>query len=93
MVEVKVLSAGAPRPLLGELANLSESGLQVDLDQPLDVGTAVRVVFPIPGAGSALKLEGHVRWREPADRGFAHGLALGGLTAEVEGQIREMLGG
>jgi len=92
MVEVKVLSAGAPRPLLGELANLSEGGLQVDLEQPLEVGTAVRVVFHIPGAGAAHSLEGQVRWRQAAGRGFTHGLILDDFTAEVEGQLREMLG-
>lgn len=92
MVEVKVLSRDRAPIALGELVNLGPGGAQVDLGVPLEVGDSVRVAFHIPGGGSPLSVEGRVRWRSAAVRGYSHGLAFQGLTPEEERQLGELLG-
>lgn len=91
MVEVKVLSKEKHPIALGELANLSAAGAQVDLGVPLEPSDSVRVAFHIPGAGNPLSLEGRVRWRTEAARGFAHGLAFEQITPEEARQLEELL--
>jgi len=91
MVEVKVLSRERAPIALGELVNLGPGGAQVDLGVPLDLGDAVRVAFHIPGGENALSIEGQVRWRAEAPRGFAHGLKFQSLTPDEERQLGELL--
>jgi CheY-like chemotaxis protein len=91
MVEVKVLSRDRAPIALGELVNLGPGGAQVDLGVPLDLGDAVRVAFHIPGGENALSIEGQVRWRSSAPRGFAHGLRFQSLTPDEERQLSELL--
>lgn len=91
MVEVKVLSRDLAPIALGELVNLGLGGAQVDLGVPLDPGTRVRVAFHVPSGGVTLGLEGVVRWRRPAEKGYAHGLSFLGLDADDERQLRDLL--
>lgn len=91
MVEVKVLSRDRAPIALGELVNIGPGGAQVDLGVPLDLGDAVRVAFHIPGGENTLSIEGQVRWRTAAPRGFAHGLKFQSLTPEEDRQLSELL--
>ncbi len=91
MVEVKVLSRDRAPIALGELVNLGPGGAQVDLGVPLEVGDSVRVGFHIPGGEAPLGLEGQVRWRASAARGYAHGLRFQNLSPSEERQLGELL--
>ncbi len=91
MVEVKVLSRDRAPIALGELVNLAPGGAQVDLGVPLEIGDSVRVAFHIPGGEAPLGLEGQVRWRANAVRGFAHGLRFQNLSPNEERQLGELL--
>jgi CheY-like chemotaxis protein len=91
MVEVKVLSRDRAPIALGELVNIGPGGAQVDLGVPLETGDTVRVGFHIPGGEAPLGLEGQVRWRANAARGFAHGLRFQNLSPNEERQLAELL--
>jgi len=91
MVEVEVLSRDRSPIGLGELVNLAPGGAGVDLGVPLEIGDSVRIAFHIPGGEAPLSLEGRVRWRTPAARGYAHGLSFQNLTADEERQLGELL--
>jgi CheY-like chemotaxis protein len=91
MVEVRVLSKEKHPIPLGELANLSPGGAQVDLGVPLAPQASVRVAFHVPGGGVTLGLGGQVQWGRPSEQGFSHGIAFRDLSAEDERQLRELL--
>jgi CheY-like chemotaxis protein len=91
MVEVKVLSRERAPIALGELVNLGPGGAQVDLGIPLEMGDSVRVAFHIPGGDTPLSIEGQVRWRSSAARGFSHGLKFQNPTIDEERQLGDLL--
>ena len=91
MVDVKVLSKERAPIALGELVNLGPGGAQVDLGVPLEVGDSVRIAFHSPAGGFPLSLDGQVRWRGTAPRGFSHGLVFQGLSPEDEHALGELL--
>ncbi len=93
MTEVRVLSRDKAPIALGELVDLSPTGAQVHLGLRLEPGSPVRVAFHAPDGGSALSLEGTVRWCETAPRGFAHGLALTDLDTASHDRLHVLLGG
>jgi len=82
---------------VGELANISSGGVQVDLPEALPSGTRLRVAFHIPGEGSAFSLQGRVQWTRPAgltaagDLVYSHGIAFVNFTPEVQEQLGAML--
>jgi DNA-binding response OmpR family regulator len=92
MTEVRVLSRDKAPIALGELVDLSAQGAQVHLGLRLTPGSSVRVAFHTPDGGSALSLEGTVRWCEVAPRGFAHGLELTDIDPVMEERLRVLLG-
>jgi hypothetical protein len=87
-----VLSRDRAPIALGELVDLSSQGAQVHLGLRLTPGSSVRVAFHTPDGGSALSLEGTVRWCEPAPRGFAHGLELVDVDPTMQDRLRQLLG-
>lgn len=89
MVGVKVLSQHGSPMALGELANLSPGGAEVDLALPLDVGSRVRVALHV-SSQVPLKFEGHVQWRARIGQGYAHGVAFAELSPEVAERLREL---
>jgi CheY-like chemotaxis protein len=91
MVEVKVLSRERAPIALGELVDLGRGGAGVDLGVPLEIGDSVRIAFHVPGGEASLSLEGQVRWRAPAVRGFSHGLSFQNLSPDEERQLAELL--
>ena len=91
MVDVKVLSKERAPIALGELVNLGLGGAQVDLGVPLEVGDSVRIAFHSPAGGFPLSLDGAVKWRGAASRGFAHGLAFVQPSPEEENALAELL--
>jgi CheY-like chemotaxis protein len=91
MVDVKVLSKERAPIALGELVNLGPGGAQVDLGVPLEVGDSVRIAFHSPAGGFPLSVEGQVRWRGPASRGYAHGLAFVNVSPDEERALGELL--
>jgi len=91
MVDVKVLSKERAPIALGELVNLGLGGAQVDLGVPLEVEDSVRIAFHSPAGGFPLSLDGQIRWRGTAPRGFAHGLTFQELAADDERALAELL--
>lgn len=91
MVDVKVLSKDRAPIALGELVNLGPGGAQIDLGVPLEVGDTVRIAFHSPAGGFPLSLDGEIRWRGAAPRGFSHGLVFGGISPEDQRALAELL--
>jgi CheY-like chemotaxis protein len=91
MVDVKVLSKDRAPIALGELVNLGPGGAQIDLGVPLDVGDTVRIAFHSPAGGFPLSLDGEIRWRGTAPRGFSHGLVFSAPSADDERVLAELL--
>jgi CheY-like chemotaxis protein len=91
MVDVKVLSKDRAPIALGELVNLGPGGAQIDLGVPLEVGDTVRIAFHSPAGGFPLSLDGEIRWRGTAPRGFSHGLVFAGLSGEDERALGDLL--
>src|SRR5260370_30782555 len=60
-IEVPVsLTCGQRRKLQGELVNLSQGGVGVQLDRELDVREAIHVSFKLPGTRYTLKPHGEI---------------------------------
>lgn len=74
---------------LVQLVDLSPGGAQLGFASPLALGERIRVAFPVPGG--EVSVGGRVRWRGPALRGFAHGLAFEGLAPEEAQHILRLL--
>ena len=95
-MQVRLSSEKGPLAI-GELANISAGGVQVDLREALRPGTRLRVAFPIPGEGSAFSLEGRIQRTRPAGRTAAgdavhsHGIAFVSFSPEVRQQLVQML--
>jgi hypothetical protein len=80
LAEVKVFSRDGAPVAMGELANLSAGGAQLDIDAPLPPGERIRIAFHTPGAAGPLNLDCEVLWwRGSASRRVAHGLAFRNL--------------
>ena len=91
MAQVSVLTREKSPIALGELVDVSENGAQVRLGMALEAGTTVSLAFHVPAGGSALTLEGRVRWCQTGVRGFTHGLAFAEMTSEAGVQLRALL--
>jgi CheY-like chemotaxis protein len=74
---------------LAHLTDLSAGGAQVGFAAPFALGDRIRVAFPVPGG--ELSVAGRIRWRGPAPRGFAHGLAFESLAPDEERHISRLL--
>lgn len=94
---VQVLLSADNFLAVGELANISAGGVQVDLPEAVPAGTPVRLAFHIPGEGSAFSLHGRVQWARPAgvnaagDPVHSHGIFFEAFAPEVREQLAEML--
>ena len=81
---------GKPR-VLGEFVDLSSSGAQMVLMGPFDVGTDVRITLDQSLLNELIHIDGKVVWRKQVETGFAHGVELVNLSAEIEELIRERI--
>lgn len=91
-VDVNVLSPERAPIAPGKLVNLSLSGAQVSLADPLTTGDCVRMAVHLPGGGSGtLNLDGRVQWCVSSGTEFAHGLAFENLTGDAERRLRDLL--
>jgi CheY-like chemotaxis protein len=90
VVEVELPSPGGA-PVVGQMTNIGLGGAQVDLRQPLKVGSRVWLAFNIPGGTSALRLFGEVRWQASSPPGFTHGLAFVELTEAADEKLKELV--
>jgi DNA-binding response OmpR family regulator len=94
---VQVLLSSDNFLAVGELANISAGGVQVDLSEAVLPGTPLRIAFHIPGEGSAFSLHGRVQWSTPAglnaagDAVHSHGIVFEKFAPEVREQLAEML--
>jgi DNA-binding response OmpR family regulator len=91
LAQVSVLTREKSPIALGELVDVSEEGAQVRLGMALEAGTTVSLAFHVPSGGSALTLEGRVRWCQTGVRGFTHGLAFAEMSPEAGVQLRALL--
>lgn len=92
MVGVKVLSVPERGAVaLGELANLSRGGAQVDLVAPLELGSRVRVTLHVGVSETPLSFQGRVCWQLGIARGFAHGVAFSDLSPDLEARLAELV--
>ncbi len=58
------LSCGPRRKLQGELVNLSQGGVGVQLDRELDVRESIQVSFKLPGTRYTVKARGEIAWTD-----------------------------
>ena len=92
IVDVTLLSQDGEPAVVGKLVDLSASGLQMEMNVPLETGDRVRIILHVPGGPTAqLKLDGTVLWRRDVDTGFAYGLDLGTLTREDSRRLSAFL--
>ena len=91
IAQVSVLTRDRSPIALGELVDVSEDGAQVRLGLALETGTQVSLAFHVPAGGSALTLEGKVRWCQTGVRGFTHGLAFAEMSSEAGARLRALL--
>jgi DNA-binding NtrC family response regulator len=78
-------------PAIGELRDLSQSGAQVILIRPFEVGAKVHVALDPALVGRSLEFDGKVQWRKEVPTGFAHGLSFVDLRPDIAGAIQELL--
>ena len=91
IAQVSVLTRERSPIALGELVDVSEDGAQVRLGLALESGTQVSLAFHVPAGGSALTLEGKVRWCQTGVRGFTHGLAFVDMLPESRTHLHALL--
>jgi hypothetical protein len=53
--------------LEGHAYDISEGGVRIELDTPLDVGHAVDLLLNLPGAGDNIRASGEVAWFNQPD--------------------------
>lgn len=51
-----------PHALVGHAYDVSESGIRIELDEPLDVGQSVTLHLDIPGTGADIMADAAVVW-------------------------------
>jgi CheY-like chemotaxis protein len=81
IVKVVLLSHDGNPVLVGRLVDLSQHGLQMEMDVSLEPGDHVRILLHVPGPDPHLELEGYVRWRNHGENGYAYGIDLSRVTA------------
>jgi len=91
IAQVSVLTRDRSPIALGELVDVSEDGAQVRLGLALESGTQVSLAFHVPAGGSALTLEGKVRWCQTGVRGFTHGLAFVDMPPDSRTHLHTLL--
>ena len=64
-LEVPVTLRGTRRPLIeGHLINVSQGGLQIYTDNPVETTQPLRVFFELPGAKHSVKAEAEIAWQD-----------------------------
>lgn len=79
LLEIESASADGITPariLLCQSVDFSANGLQVCIDQPLPVGSILRLYAETGAASEAHHLVGEVRWVRPAAGGYCVGFGL-----------------
>jgi CheY-like chemotaxis protein len=79
--KVVLLSRNGNPAVNGRLIDLSSTGIQMEIDAPLEMGDRIRVALHVPGPTPQVELEGLVLWRNPVEQGFTYGIDLGRVTA------------
>ncbi|MDH5672404.1 MAG: TIGR02266 family protein [Myxococcales bacterium] len=92
---VKVDYANGDTFLFAYLQNISQMGIFIRTDDPLEVGTNLRLRFPIDG-DEPLTLDGEVTWINPYREGGENinpgmGVRFVDLTAERREQVVELV--
>jgi CheY-like chemotaxis protein len=90
-VDVKVLGRDETPIALGQVVDMSRSGLKMHLGLKIDDGFPVSVAFDLDGDPDVL-IDGQVAWSHPVARGYAHGLAFAPLTGASARQVEAILG-
>jgi len=81
----------------GVTRNLSMGGLCVEIDRPLPEGALVQLtLFAVEddveaASGSGLQLSGTVQWQAEGERGHAHGIKFGTLSAAQQASLKQAL--
>src|SRR6201997_4429888 len=58
------LSYGAKKRLQANLVNLSQGGMGIRLEEPLEMRGPVQILFELPGAKKAVKAGGEIAWTD-----------------------------
>ena len=92
-IQVEAADAGAPRK--GTCLNVSEGGILVEVDEPLEKGTHVYVEMVIPPLRRAFCADAEVAWSMDALPGHGSRAALGlrftELSEEYEAVLLEII--
>lgn len=78
------LLCDSKRELQAELLNLSQGGIGVQLDRPLQA-SRIQVSFSLPNAGRAIKVRGEVAW---ADQQGRAGIRFVGATSKAKKDLQ-----
>jgi len=92
-IAVHLLSEEGAPMALGELLDFSNTGAQVILVAPFEVGSLVRVSIDPSLTGRLLELQGTVRWQSRVATGFSHGLEFNDLSPAAQQQLEQLCSG
>lgn len=92
-VPLHVLSNAGEPLAVAELVDLSSSGARFLLLAPFETGSRVHLSLEPRLTGSALTLDGVVRWRSPTASGWAHGIEFSGMGADVRERLAALTEG
>ncbi|MCB0325996.1 MAG: TIGR02266 family protein [Bdellovibrionales bacterium] len=92
-LQIKVDYKSEGNFLFENATNISEHGIFIETDQPLDPGTVLQLQFTLPETRKTLKVMGKVKWinpfRENAQENYNPGM---GVQFESLGEVdREIL--
>ena len=84
LAQLKLLAAGAPvTPFIGQILNLSASGLMLQSDAPLDINHEVSISFFVPGTQTRATATARVVRRVTGDGSPRWGLRFTALEQAV----------
>jgi DNA-binding response OmpR family regulator len=74
----------------GQVLDLSTGGARIAMGVPLPPSGDLRLDFALPGFGGRVSVDGHVRWRSPAEAGLAYGVSFVNLDPDDQARLDRM---
>jgi len=94
LAQLKLLAADAPAtPFIGQILNLSASGLMLESDAPLDINHDVSISFFVPGTQTRATATARVVRRAGADGSIRWGLLFTALEPAALRAVNEYVAG
>ena len=94
LAQVQLLGTGAPAiPFIGQILNLSATGMMLESDAPLDVNHEVSISFLVPGTRTRVKAAARVVRRVKGDGTPRWGLRFTILESAVRQAVNLYVAG